>query len=127
MDPAIYMQKRRGNMKRLILVLVIVLFSMAVSYNVFADSPFHQINQRLDTIEQTLDQIILKLDEDCDKTGVPKTGQTTFYALGDDGDLQMGIAWPEPRFTDNEDGTVTDNLNGLMWTKDAQQIPGRMT
>ena len=26
-------------------------------------------------------------------------------------------------FTDNEDGTVTDNLTGLMWTKDTEQIP----
>ena len=31
----------------------------------------------------------------------------------------MGIAWPAPRFTDNEDGTVTDNLTGLIWLKDA--------
>jgi hypothetical protein len=36
---------------------------------------------------------------------------------GDDGDLQMGIAWPDPRFTDNGDDPVTDNLAGLMWTK----------
>ena len=50
---------------------------------------------------------------------VPKTGQTTSYATGDDGDLQMGIASPSPRFTDNGNGTVTDNLTGLIWTKDA--------
>ena len=29
---------------------------------------------------------------------------------------------PDPRFTDHGDGTVTDNLTGLMWTKDAQEI-----
>ena len=29
------------------------------------------------------------------------------------------VAWPDPRFTDNEDGTVTDNLTGLIWLKDA--------
>ena len=29
---------------------------------------------------------------------------------------------PDPRFIDHGDGTVTDNLTGLMWTKDAQQI-----
>lgn len=46
---------------------------------------------------------------------VPKTGQTVSYASGDDGDLQMGIAWPVPRFVDNSDGTVTDRLTGLMW------------
>lgn len=46
---------------------------------------------------------------------IPQTGQTESYATGDDGDLQMGVVWPEPRFTDNEDGTVTDNLTGLIW------------
>jgi len=50
---------------------------------------------------------------------VPKTGQITSYRAGDDGDYQMGVEWPAPRFTDHGDGTVTDNLTGLMWTKDA--------
>jgi len=50
---------------------------------------------------------------------VAKTGQTTSYAPGDDGDLQMGVASPSPRFTDNVNGTVTDNLTGLIWTQDA--------
>ena len=50
---------------------------------------------------------------------VPKTGQTTSYGTGDDGDLEKGVAWPDPRFTDNGDGTVTDNLTGLIWLKNA--------
>ena len=50
---------------------------------------------------------------------VPKTGQTTSYAARDDGELKKGVAWPNPRFTDNGNGTVTDNLTGLMWMKDA--------
>jgi hypothetical protein len=50
---------------------------------------------------------------------VEKTGQTTSYATGDDGDLEKGIDWPNPRFTDNGDGTVTDNLTGLIWLQDA--------
>lgn len=53
---------------------------------------------------------------------VPKTGQTISYAVGDDGDLQKGIAWPVPRFKDNENGTVTDILTGLMWIKDLNQV-----
>ena len=48
---------------------------------------------------------------------VPKTGQTTVHAFGDDGHLQKGVAWPDPRFTDNGDGTATDNLTGLVWTQ----------
>lgn len=50
---------------------------------------------------------------------LPRTGQTRSYATGDDGSLQIGVTWPSPRFTDNEDGTITDNLTGLMWLKDA--------
>ena len=55
----------------------------------------------------------------CEPGPVPKTGQTTSYTTGDDGDLQRGVAWPVPRFADNLNGTVTDNLTGLVWTKDA--------
>jgi len=47
-----------------------------------------------------------------------QTGQTTSYATGDDGELQRGVDWPVPRFIDNADGTITDNLTGLMWLKD---------
>lgn len=50
---------------------------------------------------------------------VPKTGQTTSYATGDDGDLELGVAWPNPRFTKNGNGTVTDNLTGLIWLTNA--------
>ena len=62
---------------------------------------------------------------------VPKTGQTKCYGTGDpaseipcggtgqDGDLQRGFSSPSPRFTDNGDGTVTDNLTGLIWLKNA--------
>jgi hypothetical protein len=46
---------------------------------------------------------------------VPKTWQTTSYGTGDDGDLRKGVAWPDPRWTDNGDGTVTDHLTGLIW------------
>ena len=52
-------------------------------------------------------------------TAVPKTGQTTSSAAGDDGALQRGAALPSPRFTDNGNGTVTDNLTGLIWLKNA--------
>lgn len=57
---------------------------------------------------------------------VAKTGQTTSYASGDDGALQKGAAWPSPRFTDNSNGTVTDNLTGLVWLKNAS-CSGGMT
>jgi len=48
---------------------------------------------------------------------IPKTGKTTSWATGDDGDLQIGVAWPNPRFIDNGDGTVMDKLTDLVWLK----------
>ncbi|MBF0212756.1 MAG: tandem-95 repeat protein [Magnetococcales bacterium] len=50
---------------------------------------------------------------------VIKSGQTTSYATGDDGDLEKGVAWANPRFTDQGDGTVKDNLTALVWMKNA--------
>ncbi len=57
---------------------------------------------------------------------LPRTGQTTSYATGDDGDLQVGVDWPLPRFTDNNNGTVTDNLTGLIWLKNGQHLTNRL-
>ena len=50
---------------------------------------------------------------------VHKTGQIAQFAAGDDGDLSRGISWPEPRFIDSGDGTVKDQLTGLIWLKNA--------
>jgi len=63
---------------------------------------------------------------------LPKTGQTKCYDIlgneiscsdpsgpGQDGDLQKGVTWPNPRFTDNNNGTLTDSLTGLVWLKNA--------
>ena len=61
---------------------------------------------------------------------VPQTGQTICYdannnsmecdgTTGQDGDYQAGVPWPDPRFSDRGDGTVRDNLTGLIWLKDA--------
>jgi hypothetical protein len=57
---------------------------------------------------------------------VPKTGQTETYGPRDDVALQKGVAWPTPRFTDNNNGTVTDNLTRLIWMKDANAF-GQIT
>jgi Protein of unknown function (DUF1566) len=58
---------------------------------------------------------------------VPKTGQTQCWdefgvpipcvGTGQDGAIQAGVAWPLPRFIDHSNGTVTDNLTGLIWLK----------
>jgi hypothetical protein len=41
---------------------------------------------------------------------------------GQDGDFQAGVPFPTPRFADNHDGTVTDNLTGLIWLQDANRF-----
>src|SRR5918992_5748088 len=56
---------------------------------------------------------------------VEQTGQTQCWdtagalipceGTGQDGDIQAGVAWPVPRFTDRGNGTVRDNLTGLIW------------
>jgi hypothetical protein len=71
---------------------------------------------------------------------VPRTGQATCYDgqgavthcglgshQGQDGHLQLGVTWPNPRFTKNGDGTVTDNLTGLIWLENADCAAGGMT
>ncbi len=54
--------------------------------------------------------------------GVPKTGRTTSIEPGDDGDLQKGVAWPNPRFITSTTGIVTDTLTGLIWLQNANCI-----
>ena len=60
---------------------------------------------------------------------LPQTGQTNCYNqagtmincadTGQDGDIQAGVVPPVPRFTDNGEGQITDNLTGLVWLRDA--------
>jgi len=45
---------------------------------------------------------------------LPATGQTISYNPGSDGDVQAGRSLS---YTDNGDGTITDNNTGLMWEK----------
>jgi uncharacterized protein DUF1566 len=71
----------------------------------------------------TLQQIYDKISG-----GLAKTGQVTCTdtagnpincaGTGQDGALQKGVS-VSPRFTDNGDGTVKDNLTGLVWLKNA--------
>jgi hypothetical protein len=60
---------------------------------------------------------------------VPQTGQTATFTAGDDGAIRAGVALPSPRFTDNSDGTITDNLTKLIWLKNADcpQTPRNWT
>lgn len=60
---------------------------------------------------------------------LPRTGQSACFdadgntlacaGTGQDAEKQIGVAWPAPRFSDNGNGTLTDNLTGLVWLKHA--------
>lgn len=59
--------------------------------------------------------------EDTGQQGCWDAGGSTIpcSGTGQDGELQAGVDWPAPRFTDNGDGTVTDNLTNLVWLQHA--------
>lgn len=48
-----------------------------------------------------------------------KTGQTTSYHSGDDGDLERGVGWVNPRF-EEEGECIYDAQTRLMWTRSAE-------
>lgn len=66
---------------------------------------------------------------------LPKTGQATCTDnsgnavtctnTGQDGDLQKGVAWPNPRFTPNASTAITDNLTGLVWAPNGNLLHAR--
>lgn len=67
---------------------------------------------------------------------LPRTGQRACYdaagnetppqGQGQDGELRLGVPWPEPRFSFDEH-TVRDNLTGLTWTRLADLAGGPLT
>lgn len=69
---------------------------------------------------------------------LPETGQKKCYdsatpaneiscvGTGQDGEKQAGVGWPSARFTDRGNGTVMDNLTGLIWLKDANCTFGEL-
>ena len=56
-------------------------------------------------------------------TRLPRTGQTFSFLPGDDGSSAQGVIWPALRYTDNQDGTVTDTLTGLVWLANGSCVP----
>jgi hypothetical protein len=113
-------------MKRLILIAMGVLLSAPnVLAQNFCQGDFnYNGNVAAEDVEIFLEHFgRSQFNNPCPSDGpapVPRTGQTNAYGVtGSDGDLQKGVAWPNPRFTDNGDGTINDNLTGLIWTKRA--------
>ena len=56
---------------------------------------------------------------------LPETGYWLNRANYDDAYYKMGVAWPIPRFTDNGNETITDNLTGLVWDQNGNRFGQR--
>lgn len=94
------------------------------------------LQREIGLLENEITTLELQLNDGI-RAPVPQTGQRISIQPGDDGDIQAGVAWPDPRFTVNvnesEDfnqndvcdgsetcnGTVTDKLTGLVWLQNA--------
>ena len=61
---------------------------------------------------------LLQQSKDCTTLATTGIAGSESAHLGQDGNLRKGIAWPVPRFIDNNNGTVTDALTGLIWLKE---------
>ena len=85
-------------MKKALHYLIIVLLFLSVFISFSAELPYLR----------TMGQYPICL---------PKTGQSKIYHSRDDGALQKGVSWPKPRFIIQTNGTITDNLTGLMWER----------
>ena len=48
-----------------------------------------------------------------------KTIQATSSVTSENNDRKVSVATPNPRFIDNDDGTVSDNLTNLVWLRNA--------
>jgi len=79
-------------------------------------------------VKTKLDEILAAVQNGGDGSValVPNTGQPNlgsgYYDEQADAYFQRGVAWPNPRFTDNGNGTITDNLTKLIWDKNANRF-----
>jgi hypothetical protein len=81
--------------------------------------------ERIHIKHQKAARIIRRVNTILSNGGLPKTGQYSSWAWGDDGYYLMGYPLGGgQRFMDNGDGTVIDLVTGLMWVKDPGQIAG---
>lgn len=59
--------------------------------------------------------------------GLPKTGKPLSLYSGDDGDTKIGLPPSGARFHVFGDGTVGDNVTGLMWVQNPDLLPAPFT
>ena len=109
------------NAKFLKSVILIVVIAITSTASTFAEI---KIRQQLDMQGNYITNLAYptKPDHAVTKVYVDEMLDVTIPILPKPGNQpgEIGLAWPDPRFTDNGNGTVTDNLTGLMWTKNAK-------
>lgn len=105
-------------------ILVLLLFTLILS--ALGTIQISYAESSLAPVELTIDAMPSSQTGDA-VAPIAKTGavtgtnpNTTWYSTEDGAvGMRAGVAWPVPRFTDNSNGTVTDNLTGLIWLKNA--------
>ncbi len=74
----------------------------------------------VDGVELTGTAVKLPYPASVAKTGAGDiAGYTAVVGEDRHAAMRRGVAWPSPRLTDNGNGTVTDNLTGLIWLRNA--------
>ena len=106
-------------MKLSLLLAVLAMFGLVLAGDLDPPGP---PAPTMVTLQQVYDRVGAGL------AGAARTGQTGCWnasgsvipcaGTGQDGTYQAGVS-VSPRFTDNGNGTVKDNLTGLIWLKDA--------
>ena len=108
--------------------MVLVLFLAPITIfagNLDPTSPPGSTMNSVESIYNQNQEILNKLSEalDCPAAPISKTGQMISGGTRDDGQLRLGVSWPNSnRFVDNGNGTITDNLTGLIWLKDTSVL-----
>jgi len=113
------MGRKMMKMKRTLLFLIVICLAVAGSFMVAGDlEPPGSPDSTMVTLQEIYDRV------SASPVGIAKTNLTVCYdgvgtviacaGTGQDGEYQTGVS-VDPRFTDNLDGTVTDNMTGLIW------------
>jgi hypothetical protein len=105
-------------------VAVLIIFFTGYSLPGSLDPPNDAVNPQTaqpKATMHTLEEIYTKLNE-LVTAPVAASGLKVSSIPGDDGALQLGVPWPDPRFTDENNGTIIDNLTGLIWDKNAARF-----
>ena len=118
-------KEKKMNAKFLKSVILIVVIAITSTASTFAEI---KIRQQLDMQGNYITNLAnpTKLEHAVPKEYVDWMLDISIAKLPKPGNQpgEIGLTWPNPRFIDNGDGTVTDNLTDLMWTTNGNSRAG---